>query len=164
MNIIDSISQELAHEASATRKALERVPEGKLAWKPHEKSMTLGQLVSHMVEIPGWAGVTIQLSEFTMDPETYKPWMANTRAELLAKFDSNVTEAQKAMEGVTNEHLMQPWAFIMGGEKVFEMPRVVVLRNMILNHAVHHRGQLSVYLRLLNIPVPATYGPSADEK
>lgn len=164
MNIIDSLLQEFTYEAGQTRKTLERAPEDKFGWKPHEKSMTLGQLVSHLAETPGWVVPTLEQTQLVFDMEKFKPWTAASTAELLSQFDSKLIEAQKAMKGVSNDHLMQPWALYMGDHKLFELPRVTVLRSMILNHSVHHRGQLTVYLRLLGIPVPSIYGPSADEQ
>lgn len=163
MNIIDAMIKELQHEAIATRKVLERVPEDKFGWKPHEKSMTLGRLASHTAEIPQWAGMTLNTDEFVFNPGDYVPWTAESSKQLLETFDKQLAAAVNAMQGVSNESLMQPWKFKKGDVVIFELPRVAVLRSMILNHIVHHRGQLTVYLRLLDVPVPSVYGPSADD-
>ncbi|MBI4558657.1 MAG: DinB family protein [Candidatus Hydrogenedentes bacterium] len=163
MGMIDAIAQEFGYEAGLTRKMLDRVPEDKLGWKPHEKSMSLGRLAGHIAEIPGYMVVTLSTDELVIDPKSYKPEVATSRSGLLAGFDRRVAEAKSVMEGQTNDHLMLPWRLKMGDRVVFELPRVAVIRSMVLNHTVHHRGQLSVYLRLQGVPVPAIYGPSADE-
>lgn len=163
MNIIDSIIAEFKHEASLSRKALERVPDDKLDWKPHDKSMTMGQLASHIAEVPQWLGAILEMDEFPM-PEDYKPFKAGSQAELLQAFDANVAEGVKTMTGQPNDRLMAAWKMTAGGETLFEMPRIAAVRGFILNHTIHHRGQLTVYLRLNEIPVPSIYGPSADEE
>ncbi len=163
MNIIDAMIQELQHEGIATRKALERVPEDKFGWKPHDKSMTLARLASHTAEIPHWAGVTLTTDEFVFDPAGYVPEVASTSKELVAMFDKYMAAAVEVMKGTSNERLMTTWRMKKGDQLIFELPRIAVLRTMILNHIVHHRGQLTVYLRLLNVPVPSIYGPSADD-
>lgn len=164
MNIIDGIAGELEFEAKNTRKVLDRIPEAKFGWKPHEKSMTMGKLASHVAEIPQWVKTTLEMEEFNLDPATFKPFEAKTAKELTQKFDDSVKGALAAMKGVSNESLMKIWRMKSGGKLMVEMPRIAVLRGFVLNHSVHHRGQLTVYLRLNNIPVPAIYGPSADEQ
>lgn len=163
MNFIDPMIAEFQHEASLTRKALERVPEDKLDWKPHEKSMSMRQLASHLAEIPQWLGAVLDMDEFPM-PEDYKPYAASSRSELLEKFDACVAEGVEKMQGQPNDKLVANWKMTAGGQVIVDMPRAAALRGFILNHAVHHRGQLTVYLRLNNIPVPSIYGPSADEQ
>lgn len=163
MALIDGIITELEMESATTRKMLERVPEEKFGFKPHEKSMSLGALASHLAENPMWVGSTMDVDELDMDTADYKPYMASSTAELLAAFDKNLAEALSKMAGQTDEHLMAMWRMKVGGEIAFEMPRLAVLKCMILNHSIHHRGQLSVYLRLNDIPVPSVYGPTADE-
>ena len=166
MSMNESLLFEFNQEMSITRKALERVPMDKAAWKPHEKSMALGVLASHLANVPAWTPATLQQDSFDMAPpgaEPFKTPQAATREELLGFFDKNVDEARKAFGGVTDAQFMQTWRLLMGGKEVFSAPRVGVLRGMILNHNVHHRAQLGIYLRMNGVPVPSTYGPSADE-
>ena len=163
MSIVEPMIQELQHEAVITRKMLERVPEDKMGWKPHEKSMTLGRLASHLAEIPNWATPIMAQDELVFDPADYRPTTYGTVAELLAAADKFVAEAAACMAGRSDEYMMSEWRMRMGDTVVIEQPRMGVLRGMILNHAVHHRAQLGVYLRLLDVPLPAVYGPSADE-
>lgn len=153
---------EFEHEASLTRKTLERVPLDQGDWKPHEKSFTLRQLASHLATIPGWTAVTLQQDELDMDPNDQAPQF-DTLDDLLAAFDRSVVEAKQALAEASGEQLMGMWTLKSGGETVLSMPRVAVLRGFVLSHTVHHRAQLGVYLRLLDIPVPSIYGPSADE-
>lgn len=162
MAIMDAFLQELEHEAISTRKMLERVPGDALAWKPHEKSMTLGRLAGHVAEIPGWAVETLTKDELNMDG-SYKPPEMKTAKDILQLFDQNLASARGAMQGVADGALMRLWTFQVYGKEVFKMPKVVVLRSFVFSHLIHHRGQLSVYLRLKNVPLPQTYGPSADE-
>jgi uncharacterized damage-inducible protein DinB len=164
MSISEGMVQELQYEAATTRKLLERVPEEQFGWKPHEKSMTLGHLASHLAETFEWAIMTLTSDGFDFDPATSKAFNATSRDELLAAFEKGLKEATAALQGASDEQLLQPWKLSAGGQTIFELPRVAVMRTWILNHAVHHRGQLSVYLRLLDVPVPSIYGPSADEQ
>lgn len=124
--------------------------------------MTLGRLTAHLAEIPGWVDPTLNLPG--LDLSGYKPTEIGTARENLALFDSNVEQAKGAMPGKSNQDLMVPWALSMGSRKIFEMPRIAVMRGFILNHSVHHRAQLGVYLRMLGLPLPSIYGPSADEQ
>jgi uncharacterized damage-inducible protein DinB len=163
MAMIDSFIGELEHEAGLTRKMLERVPEDKLGWKPHPKSFSLGQLASHVADILMWSGVTMKQNEFAMDPAQYKPFVGASRAEIVARFDEALKVARAAMAGTPDAAMMETWRFVVAGEVKFEMPRAAVLRGMIMNHLIHHRAQLGVYLRLNDVPLPAIYGPSADE-
>jgi uncharacterized damage-inducible protein DinB len=166
MNITDLLLPEFDAETANTRKMLERVPDNKFDWKPHEKSMPMGRLATHLGEIPGWVIETINRRELDLAPPgqpPFEPTKAKTRQDVLNLFDRNVVNARAALVATDNEHLMQNWSLLMGGKTILSMPRTAVLRNFVMNHMIHHRAQLGVYLRLNNIPVPATYGPSADE-
>lgn len=155
---------EFDHEFAETRRALERVPDDKLDWKPHDKSYSLGQLASHLAEIPDWMGPTLQTDLLDLDEMDYEPFEASSREELLDKFDRSVTEARKILSGTSGETLMEEWSMKYGGEITMTMPKAAVVRSFIMSHNVHHRAQLGVYLRMLGVPVPGHYGPSADEK
>lgn len=164
MALNEAILAEMEQEAIATRKTLERVPEDKFSWKPHEKSMSLGQLASHVAEIAMWTGETINKDVLDFATAGYKPFVPNTTAELVKFFDDNHAEAIRVMkENATDENLMGMWTLRNGETVYMTMPRIAVLRGFVLSHLVHHRAQLGVYLRLLDIPVPSVYGPSADE-
>ena len=163
MKLIDSLIMEFEREAQTTRKHLERLPNDKLDWRPHEKSFTAGALASHITDLARWGGAIFNHEEFDFDPATYKPYQAGSVADLLKTFDDNVRNAKQAMAAVADESLMQPWRFKIMGRVRFERPKALAFRDFTLSHVIHHRGQLSVYLRLLNVPVPGSYGPSADE-
>jgi uncharacterized damage-inducible protein DinB len=162
-NIAAAFVGELQQEAATTRKILERVPIEKFDWKPHEKSMTMGSLAVHVAEMAGWAKETVTKSELDFAAEKYEPFKPQTNAALLEFFDKIVAEAAEALSVTPDEAMMENWTLRNGETVYFTMPRAQVLRGMVFNHIVHHRGQLSVYLRLNDIPVPAIYGPSADE-
>ncbi len=164
MSYAQFFAMEIKFDAATTRKYIERLPEDKFDYAPHAKSMKLGILAGHLSEIPGWTKMTVEVDVMDFDPATYVPFQPKTRAEILAKLDEAVASALASLEGVSDEHLMKNWKMTMAGNTLFEMPRAAVLRNMIINHTVHHRAQLGVYLRMLDVPVPATYGPSADEQ
>jgi uncharacterized damage-inducible protein DinB len=161
MTISEALLPEFDHEMANTRKILDRVPEDKLTWKPHEKSMTLGRLSSHVAEISQWVVATINEEKLELTPDM-KPFNASTKTELMEALDKNAAAARQAIAGATDEHLAKVWRLIYGGHEVFAMPRAAVLRSMVMSHMIHHRGQLSVYLRLLDVPIPGMYGPSAD--
>ena len=166
MAINESFLMELEQEAASTRKLLERVPQAKLAWKPHAKSMTLSRLATHMAELPGWSEAVLGQEEFDIAPPggpAFEPQELKTVDELLELFDANIAKMRKALSSTSDQDFMKPWTLKKAGEKVFTAPRIGVVRSTLFNHAVHHRGQLSVYLRLTGALVPATYGPSADE-
>lgn len=166
MPISESFLQELEQEAALTRKLLERVPEDKLDWKPAEKSMTLSRLATHLAELPGWSEPVLGQDEFDIQPPgapPYEPVEMESVARILETFDANTEKLRQLLASLSDVDFMRPWTLKMGGEQVFTAPKVGVVRNTLFNHTVHHRGQLSVYLRLLGVPVPATYGPSADE-
>ncbi len=163
--ISQSLLPELDHEYAGTRRTLERVPFDKAAWQPHPKSFTLAKLASHLANLPHWMAMTIAADSVDLagfDPATSNP-LAGSSAELLATFDRNAAEARAALAGADDARLLAPWSLRSGTQVHFTMPRVAALRGFVMNHNVHHRAQLTVYLRLLDVPVPALYGPSADE-
>ena len=162
MSISDSLLPELDQEMSNTRRALERVPMDKPDWQPHPKSMTLGRLAVHLAELPGWVVTTVNTDELDLS-SGYNPAKVATTEELLALFDKNVSAAREALAGAGDEVWHKPWTLRMGDHKIFTLPKVAVHRTFTMNHIVHHRGQLTVYLRLNDVPVPSIYGPSADE-
>jgi uncharacterized damage-inducible protein DinB len=162
MSFVQRFLTEFDHEMNNTRKMLERVPDDKLAWKPHEKSMILGRLASHVADFPTWAMTTAQVDSLELDP-AYRPVIPNTKSEILQKFDKDLSSARQAISKLSEEQLTAIWTLKFGDTKVFELPRAEVLRITVMNHLIHHRGQLSVYLRLLDVPIPGMYGPSADE-
>ena len=162
MPLVDALLPEFDHEMTVTRKLLERVPEDRFDWKPHQKSMSLGQLAQHVATIPMWGSVTLTQSELDAAGQPQLP-PARSRADLLALFDRHVQETRAALSGRGDGELAAPWALKQGGRTIFSMPRSVVWRSFVLNHLVHHRGQLSVYLRMNDVPLPSMYGPSADE-
>lgn len=164
MKLIDSLTREFEHEAQTTRKHLERLPEDKLDWRPHEKSFTTGALASHITEMVGWTDAILNQDGLDFDPATYQPYVATSLADLLKTFDDNVAKGKQALAGATDDTLNQPWSFKIMGKVRFEKPKAAILRDFAFSHIIHHRGQLSVYLRLLNVPVPGSYGPSADEQ
>lgn len=154
---------EFDHEMASTRKTLERVDPDHFDWKPHEKSFSLKELAGHLAQLPGWIPMTLTTEELDGGQEFPEPTLESTE-DLLALFDENVAEARAHLEKASGDDLMVPWSFVMDGEAVFTLPRAAVVRTWVMNHTVHHRAQLGVYLRLLDIPVPAIYGPSADEQ
>jgi uncharacterized damage-inducible protein DinB len=157
---------EFDQEMQGTRKVLERCPDEKWNWKPHEKSGTVGWLAGHVATMPGWIAVTLTTDELDyapVDGPAYQPPKTDNRKELLAVFDKNVAEARAALSTVSDQEIMKPWKLLAGGQEIFTMPRAACLRGMVLNHIIHHRAQLTVYFRLLNVAVPGLYGPSADE-
>lgn len=166
MKMTELFLGELEREAAGTRRTLERVPEGRNNWKPHDKSMPLGYLAALVAKMPGWIAMMINQDELDMSPKDgskYKPRELNTKQELLQAFDDSVIEGRKALENTSDEHLLTSWRFLVAGKVVSEQPRHIMLRDAVFNHLAHHRGQLTVYLRLNEAVVPAIYGPSADE-
>jgi uncharacterized damage-inducible protein DinB len=161
--IKDAILAEFDQEMARTRKCLERVPDDKLAWKPHAKSRTLGQLAAHVAALPGNASRVLEADEFNAVLPTGAPAAQKTRAELLELFDGNVAKGKKLIGQTADETWMKPWNFLFNGQKVFTLPKIAALRAITLSHLIHHRGQFTVYLRLNDIAVPGIYGPSADE-
>lgn len=163
MNLSDAFIAELQQEAVSTRKCLERIPEEKFYWKPHEKSFTMAKLATHIAEMVSWTNDALEKPELDFATIDYKPFEPKTTVELVEYFDKNLVEATEALKNASDETMMENWKLRNGEEIYLDMPRVQVLRGMVFNHIISHRGQLSVYLRLNDIPVPALYGPSADE-
>jgi len=162
MPIVDGLLPEFDHEMTTTRRVLERAPEGQFDWKPHTKSFSLGALAAHVASLPGWGVDTLTKTEYDISAEQPPAAPAST-TELLTTFDENVAATRSALVGKTDEELLVMWTLMQGDKALFSMPRVGVLRSFVRSHLIHHRGQLSVYLRLLDVPVPSIYGPSADE-
>ena len=154
---------ELQMEAAATKKMLAHVPTDKNDWKPHAKSMKLGNLASHVAELPGWITMTMVADELDLSKMDYKPLIATSTEELLANLEKHVNKAIETLENANEEDFDKMWTLRNGEHVIFTMPKKVVLRSMAYSHHYHHRGQLSVYLRLLDVPVPGMYGPSADD-
>ena len=165
MPLSQSLLPEFDHEMANTRKTLERIPDDKLDWKPHAKSFAMGELATHVANLPSWVGLTVAADSFDMAPGgvPLKAPLAASIADVLASFDKNVTAAREAIAGAADEHLFKPWTLLSGGNAVMSLPRIAVLRSFVMNHIIHHRAQLGVYLRLNDLPVPSIYGPSADE-
>jgi uncharacterized damage-inducible protein DinB len=153
---------EFDHEIAATRRLLERVPDDKREWKPHEKSRSLGALATHIASLPAWAGIILNDESFDLDSSPPRIAEAASRAELLAAFD-DATRRARAWIDRTDAEYLAPWTLKRGGQELFTLPRIAALRSFLLGHLIHHRGQMSVYLRLNDVPVPPIYGPTADE-
>src|SRR5664279_1520477 len=163
MPINNALLAELKHEAANSRKMIERVPTGKLEWRPHEKSMTIGRLSTHIADIPIWFERIINANEFDFATAVFNRDVKENTAAILQLFDNRLQEAVELLQSTSDETLNASCTFRRGDHIFFQLPRKAVLRNFCYNHVYHHRGQLSVYLRLLDIPVPGMYGPSADE-
>ena len=167
MGLSEALLPEFDQEMASTRKTLERIPEDKLGWKPHEKSMTLGRLAGHLAELPGWGGVTMQQDSFDVAPpggRQMQPLVATSRQQVLDAFDKGIAATRAVIAEASDAELMKPWSLLSGGKTVFTLPKIAVFRSFVMNHGIHHRAQLGVYLRLNDIAVPSIYGPSADEK
>ncbi len=165
--IRDALLPEFDQEMANTRKVLERCPEDKFGWKPHPKSFSMGGLATHIVNMAGWTVETIGKDSFDVAPvgaPPYKEEPFTSSAALLAAFDKNVIAARAALAGGSDEQYGQTWSLLAGGQALFSMPRIAFIRSFVMNHLIHHRAQLAVYLRLNDLPVPALYGPSADEQ
>jgi uncharacterized damage-inducible protein DinB len=166
MSISQSMLPEFDMEIANTRKTLERVPEGNPDFRPHPKSMAMGRLAGHLVEIPMWALMTLGRDEIDINPPGETPYTAyvmGSREAALDKFDEDVKQARALLAGTSDEAMMATWTLKNAGRTVMAMPRVAVMRSFVMNHMVHHRAQLGVYLRMNNVAVPSIYGPSADE-
>ena len=162
MSISQTLLPELDHEMATTRRVLERVPLAEKGdWKPHEKSMSLSRLANHVAELPGW--LTVTMTSDSLDLAGYSAPSHATNEALLASFDALVADGRAALEAASDDDFFGSWALRMGDQEFFQLPRVAVLRTWVFNHIIHHRGQLTVYLRELGVPVPSIYGPSADE-
>lgn len=166
MSIAASLVPEFEHELGLTRRALALVPSTKASWTPHPKSFTLSGLALHLANFPQWGLITLTQPELDLagggPADTRTPF--STTEALLAAYDAGVATLRAALAGMSDAEMMAPWSLKMGPVTVFTMPRVAVLRTSVLNHMIHHRGQLTVYLRLLDVPLPDLYGPSADTK
>lgn len=163
MPLVDHLLPEFDHEMATTRKLLERVPEDRLSWKPHDKSFSLGQLAQHVANIPTWGHMTLERPD--IDLEAFPPPAPmGSRAAILEFFEKNRADARRSLIGRTDAELMAPWSLKKGDHTMFTMPKATVWRTFVMNHLVHHRGQLSVYLRQQDVPLPSMYGPSADEQ
>ena len=166
MPMNEALLPEFDLEMANTRKTLERIPDDKFAWKPHEKSWSMGELGTHLVNLPSWTVYTLEQESLDVAPvgeEPFREEQAASTAELLERFDKNVAAARAAIAAASDQDLLVPWTLLAGGNTIFTLPRIGVLRSMILNHLIHHRAQMGVYLRLNDLPVPSLYGPSADE-
>lgn len=162
-NLATEFINELEYEAASSRRCIERIPADKFTWKPHEKSMTFVRLATHIAEMFSWVKTTITTAELDFATIDYKPFEPESGAELLEFFDRCINESVESLKHATNEVLSEKWTMKNGDQTYFSKPRKHVLQRDILNHISHHRGQLSVYLRLNDIAVPEIYGPSADE-
>jgi uncharacterized damage-inducible protein DinB len=166
MAIADMLVPEFDHEMGTTRRVLDRVPDADFGWKPHEKSMTLGELAGHLANIPFWCGATLRAEsvDLTEVGDGTVPKPSASRAAMLKEFDERVRDARALLVTATDPELLAPWTLKKAGQVVFTMPRISALRSFVMNHLIHHRGQLTVYLRLRNVAVPPIYGPTADEQ
>ena len=168
MAIYEALFSEMEMEAATTRKFLERLPEDKLAYKPNEKSMPLGRLAGHIAELTGWAATTLQTDRLDFagaaGSPAFQPLIAQSRDQVLREFEKNLDALREALPKATDHDFMQAWTLLSAGKVLFTMPRMTVIRSMVFNHIVHHRAQLGVYYRLNNVPVPSSYGPSADDR
>jgi len=163
MALKDALLPEFDHEMGTTRRVLERVPQADLAWKPHEKSFSLGQLAGHVAHLLHWTHITLDENGYDLADMGPRAAAPASIAELLQTFDANVKTARAKIDQQTDPALVAAWTLRNGGHEVFTLPRAAVLRSLVMNHVIHHRGQLTVYLRLRNVPLPSIYGPTADE-
>ena len=167
MKISETVLPEFDQEMANTRKVLERVPAAKFSWKPHPKSSEFGALAAHIANMADWAGLTMQTDSFDYAPPGAAPYQTPKYAsteDLLAAFDKSVTQGRSAIAAADDIAFLAPWTLMAGGQTIMTMPRIAVIRTFVMNHTIHHRAQLGVYLRLNDIPVPGLYGPSADEQ
>ena len=163
MNISDILIAELDMESAGTKKVLDRIPESNLIWKPHDKSMMIGRLGLHIAELPDWIIRCLTSEEYNFGVGPYQPTFPSAKGDILRVFDEKLTKAKDAIRSTSDEQFAKHWKLRKGDFLIFDLPRPAVVRRQI-NHIIHHRGQLTVYLRLLGVPVPGLYGPSADEK
>ena len=161
MAFADTFLPEFDHEMKTTRSLLERVPFGNAAWKPHAKSTGLGALASHIANLSGFGDLIVNNDERNFGGDQ-RPRVFDNTADLLAAFDDGVSRSRSAIQGLADDKLGTPWTLRAGDHVIFTLPRAAVLRSMLMNHIIHHRGQLSVYLRLNDVPLPSIYGPTAD--
>ena len=163
MALVDPILAEMEHEFRTTRKVLQAVPQDKLAWKPHAKSMSLGELAWHIATVPGFVAATLPTDGHDFATRSPRPPMPATTAEIVAGFDAAWAQAREALKKLDDAQARGDWKIMAAGQTKMTLPRLGLVRSILMNHSFHHRGQLSVYLRLLDVPVPSIYGPSADE-
>ncbi|MCA9013829.1 MAG: DinB family protein [Planctomycetaceae bacterium] len=167
MTIAESLLPEFEIEMAGTRKVLDRIPDDKLDWKAHPKSNTIGWVAAHLAEIPGWVAGTLTQDTWDINPvggEPYQSPKLNSKQEILDLFDKNVTAAREQLKKTPDEEFGKSWSLLSAGQPIITMPKLGVIRTWVLNHTIHHRAHLCVYLRLNDIPVPGLYGPSADEQ
>lgn len=164
MLLVDLLLPEFDHEMAATRRVLERAPESHFGWRPHDKSWTIGGLATHLAHIPRWGVSILKRDGYDVVRDaTHSPTEMTTAAEILAAFDQHVDDARSSLTTATDGELMLPWSFRRDGVVLMSVPRIQAFKRFALNHVVHHRGQLTVYLRLQDVPLPPLYGPTADE-
>lgn len=163
MSINDALLPEFDREMAGTRRLLQRIPDAHLSWAPHDRSMSLGRLGTHLAELPAWTTRILDRSEFDLDANPIVRREAPSVEAMLGIFDETVNTARAALAARTDPEYLARWTFRKDGHDVFTLPKAAVIRTMVMNHSIHHRGQLSVYLRLLGIPLPPLYGPTADE-
>lgn len=163
LTFADVLLAEFDRGAGLTRRVLARVPPGRLEWRPHEKSMTLGRLVTHLAELPGWGASLVETNEYDLSQRPATEQTDLTLDAARARFEANVAAMRQAILSRTDPELLAPWTLKSEGRELFTAPRLVALRTLLLEHSAHHRGQLTVYLRLLDVPLPPLFGPSADE-
>jgi uncharacterized damage-inducible protein DinB len=161
MRMADSLLMEIEQEAQTTKRVLDRIPEGKLAWRPHPKSYSLGQLALHIASVPGRVAAAVVPDH--MEVPNFSQPEPNSRQEVLDAFAQNLASAKETLENMDDARLTSTWSLTRNGETLMAVPRIGFVRSILMNHLYHHRGQLSVYLRMLEVPVPSIYGPSADE-
>ncbi len=166
MSIRDALLPEFDHEMATTRRLLERVPDGELAWKPHARSMTLGELAGHIANLPMWCRATLESPAVDLDDFGENITLAppDSVDAMLRDFDTRLAGARAALAASSDAEMLAPWTLKKGAQEFFTMPRISAIRSFVMNHLIHHRGQLTVYLRLKDIPLPPIYGPTADEQ
>ncbi len=163
MAISEALLPEFDQETSKTRKTLERIPDDKLTYKPHDKSPTMAWLGGHLANIMNWAVFTVKMDSIDIGAPFPQPPLPTSRQQILDTFDANRKLAREAIAATADERWMQPWSLLKGPAVLFEVPRIAAVRSFVMSHSIHHRAQLTVYLRMNDVPVPALYGPSADE-
>jgi uncharacterized damage-inducible protein DinB len=164
MAMAQALLMEFDREMATTRKMLERFPEEKTDWKPHDTCMTLGRLAGHVSELVGWVVPTMTQDKLVLDSGKYQPTVVKSRSEVLKQFDDNVKTAREVIAKSSDDAFMQQWTLEAGGKSVFTMPKAAVLRGFVMNHMIHHRGQLAAFYRIAGVPIPSLYGPSKDEQ
>jgi uncharacterized damage-inducible protein DinB len=162
MAIAQSLLSEFDYEMGTTRKMLERFPEDKAEWRPHDTCMTLGRLTGHVAEIPGWTVPTIAQDNLVLD-SNFVPKTAKSRDEVVKFFDETAASARAAIAGAQDDVFMKPWSLIVNGQAVMTLPKIAVMRSFVMNHMIHHRGQLAAFYRIAGVKIPSLYGPSKDE-